>query len=112
VHEIWEQASFFFVAPTAYDEGTVKKFWHPETPAIMDEVRSLLQSVQPFVASSIEPAIKGYINEKGHGMGKVMNAIRLSLVGESKGPGVADICELLGQDETAKRIENAIATLA
>ena len=112
VHEIWEQASFFFVAPTAYDEGTVKKFWHPDTPAIMDEVRSLLQSVQPFVASSIEPAIKGYINEKGHGMGKVMNAIRLSLVGESKGPGVADICELLGQDETAKRIENAIATLA
>ncbi len=108
IHEIWDQASFFFEAPTSYDEATVKKFWKEDTPAIMNEVSEVISKVVPFVVSEIETAIKNYINEKGHGMGKVMNAIRLCLVGESKGPGVADICELLGKDETIRRVEKAI----
>ena len=111
VHELWEQASFFFEAPTEYDQAPVKKFWKEDTPTIMNEVKNILQSIEPFDAPHIEPAIKGYINDKGHGMGKVMNAIRLCLVGESKGPGVADICELIGRDETTSRISKAVEVL-
>ena len=112
VHEIWDQASFFFEAPKAYDETTVKKFWKDDSPAIMNEVAQVIAVVGTFSAENIEPAIKNFINEKGHGMGKVMNCLRLSLVGESKGPGVADICELLGKDETISRIKGAAQKLA
>ncbi len=77
----------------------------------MRELVDVLQNVEPFVTAEIEPAIKNFINEKGYGMGKVMNALRLSLVGESKGPGVADICELLGCDETIRRINSAVEVL-
>ncbi|HRX69539.1 MAG TPA: glutamate--tRNA ligase [Tenuifilaceae bacterium] len=111
VHEIWDQASFFFEAPKSYDEATVKKFWKEDTSAIMNEVAQIVESVSTYTSPEIETAIKGYINEKGHGMGKVMNAIRLSLVGESKGPGVADICELLGKEETVSRINAAVKVL-
>jgi len=111
VHEIWDQASFFFEQPTSYDEATVKKFWKEDTGAIMNEVSEVIKGVDSYLASEIEPAIKNFINEKGYGMGKVMNALRLSLVGESKGPGVADICELLGRDETVSRINNAVKVL-
>jgi glutamyl-tRNA synthetase len=110
-HELWEQTSFFFVAPTEYDEAPVKKFWKEDTPTIMRELVEVIQSVDPFVIAEIEPAIKNFINEKGYGMGKVMNALRISLVGESKGPGVADICELLGRDETVSRINSAVEAL-
>ncbi len=111
VNELWDQTSFFFLAPTTYDEATVKKFWKEDTPAILQEVKDLLQSVEPYTTEPIESAIKNLISEKGYGMGKVMNAIRLSLVGESKGPGVADICELLGKEETSLRISKAIQNL-
>ncbi|HPJ47247.1 MAG TPA: glutamate--tRNA ligase [Tenuifilaceae bacterium] len=111
VHEIWDQASFFFEAPKSYDEATVKKFWKEDTSAIMNEVAQIVESVSTYNSPEIEHAIKSYINEKGHGMGKVMNAIRLSLVGESKGPGVADICELLGKEETVSRINAAVKVL-
>jgi glutamyl-tRNA synthetase len=77
----------------------------------MKEVAQIIGSVDPYSSTEIEPAIKSYINEKGHGMGKVMNGIRLCLVGESKGPGVADICELLGKEETLRRIEKAAQVL-
>lgn len=111
VHELWDQSSFFFVAPHSYDEKTVGKFWKEDTSAIMQEVKDLLQAAEPYTTEHIEPAIKNFISEKGYGMGKVMNAIRLSLVGESKGPGVADICELLGKEETTQRIAKAIEVL-
>jgi glutamyl-tRNA synthetase len=111
VHEIWEQASFFFEPPKSYDDTTVKKFWKDDTALIMNEVAEVISKVDPFISTEIETVIKSYINEKGHGMGKVMNCLRLSLVGESKGPGVADICELLGKDETVKRIIIAVKAI-
>lgn len=111
IDDLWDQASFFFESPTAYDEKTVSKFWNEETPSIMSEIANIIQTVEPYTSEAIDAAIKGYINDKGHGMGKVMNAIRLSLVGEPKGPGVADICELLGKEETVNRLRTAAKTL-
>lgn len=45
------------------------------------------------------------------GMGKVMQPLRLSLVGALKGPHLFDIIELIGKVETSNRIEKANATL-
>jgi len=45
------------------------------------------------------------------GMGKVMQPFRLSLVGALKGPHLFDIVELIGKEETIKRLEKAITTL-
>jgi len=41
----------------------------------------------------------------------VMNPLRLALVGAPKGPGVFDIMEVLGKDETVRRIQKAIDNL-
>ena len=44
-------------------------------------------------------------------MGNVMNAFRLSVVGECKGPHMFDITELLGKEDTLARIQRAVETL-
>lgn len=111
VQEIWEQTNFFFERPLAYDQQTVAKFWKEDTAAIMNEAAEVINAVRPWETQSIERSLKEFINAKGYGMGKVMNAIRLSLVGASKGPGVADICEVLGKDETIQRIMQALTIL-
>lgn len=111
VHEIWEQASFFFERPLEYDQQTVAKFWKEDTAAIMNEVIWVVEAVNTWDTHTIEQSIKDFITAKGYGMGKVMNAVRLSLVGASKGPGVADICEILGKEETIQRFKQAVAIL-
>ncbi|HZJ74865.1 MAG TPA: glutamate--tRNA ligase [Perlabentimonas sp.] len=111
VSEMWEQASFFFETPEEYDAKTAKKVWKEDTSKIMGEVLQQILAVDEYTAENIEPAIKNHINANELGMGKVMNALRLCLVGEPKGPGIADICQILGKEETQKRINLAIEKL-
>jgi len=112
VHELWDQTSFFFEKPASYDDASVKKFWKEDTSAILKETIVAINSITPFESHVIEETIKSFINEKGYGMGKVMNAMRISLVGTNKGPGVADICEIIGREETVERINRAITTIS
>lgn len=111
IHEVWNQASFFYMAPISYDEATVKKHWKDDSPAMLTEVTDFFRSIEEFNAPQIDEKLKAFINEKGFGMGRVMNTLRLALVGESKGPGIADITEVLGKNEVITRLEKAIETI-
>ena len=111
VHELWGQTSYFFERHLEYDQQAVAKHWKPETPDMITDVSETLKALDTWNSHEIETALKDLINAKGYGMGKVMNAVRLCLVGESKGPGIADICEILGRDETLTRLNQAILIL-
>ncbi|MDE6269887.1 MAG: glutamate--tRNA ligase, partial [Muribaculaceae bacterium] len=108
VSELWDHAKFFFVAPESYDPKAVKKRWSADTPAIMNELVSHLNEAESFESAKLEPAILGWIADKGYHLGNVMNAFRLAVVGECKGPHMFDITELMGRDETVRRIEAAV----
>ena len=111
VKELWEQARFFFVAPTTYAEKDVKKRWSEDTPRIMQELTVVLQNIDDFSSKHCEDIVIGWITEKGYHMGNVMNAFRLAVVGECKGPHMFDITELIGKEETLERINRAIQTI-
>ena len=111
VKELWDQARFFFVAPTTYAEKDVKKRWSEDTPRIMQELMDVLRNLPDFSSKPSEEVVIGWITEKGYHMGNVMNAFRLAVVGECKGPHMFDITELLGKEETLKRIEQAVEIL-
>lgn len=110
VSEFWDLSDFFFVAPTSYDEKA-RKNWKEETPALMQELISVLSEITDFTSLNIETIVKDWMTKNEIGMGKVMQPFRLSLVGALKGPHLFDIVELIGKKETIKRIEKAIATL-
>ena len=111
VNELWGQSSFFFVAPESYDEKTVQKRWKAETPALMEELIEVLETIEDFSAEKTEEIVKAWIAEKAYNMGAVMNAFRLSVVGESKGPHMSDIISIIGKDETILRLKKAIEVL-
>ena len=110
VSEFWELADYFFVAPTTYDEKASKN-WKEETPALMQQVIAVLEAIEDFTSANIETILKDWMTTNEIGMGKVMQPLRLSLVGALKGPHLFDIIELIGKAETSNRIEKAIATL-
>ena len=104
VRDLWDVTRFFFVAPIEYDEKSVKKRWKEDTPELMTELVEVLRGLEDFSCVAAEPAVLGWITEKGYHMGNVMNAFRLTVVGECKGPHMFDITELIGKEETVKRV--------
>lgn len=111
VHELWDAASFYFIAPEKYDEKTVKKRWKEDSAKKMSELANLLDSLDDFSIEAQEAAVHEWIQEKGYGMGEIMNAFRLALVGEGKGPQMFDISAIIGKDETLARLRKAISIL-
>ena len=111
VQELWEQTRFFFVAPETYAEKDVKKRWKEDSPRLMTELLEVLRGIEDFTSKPSEEIVIGWITEKGYHMGNVMNAFRLAIVGECKGPHMFDITELLGKEETLARLEKAIKEL-
>jgi glutamyl-tRNA synthetase len=110
VSEFWELSDYFFVAPTSYDEKASKN-WKEETPTLMQELISVLSEITDFTSLNIETIVKDWMTKNEIGMGKVMQPFRLSLVGALKGPHLFDIAELIGKEETIKRIEKTITCL-
>lgn len=111
-HDFWDQAAYFFAAPDQYDAKTVAKRWKPESAAQLTELVDLLERINDYSnPEAIESEVKAWIEQKSYKMGLIMNAFRLALVGEGKGPGMFDIVCLLGKEETLQRLRKAIITL-
>ncbi len=111
VKELWPLCSFFFIAPTEYDEKTVKKRWKADSAKVMGELADVLEGIDDFSVEGQEPVVMKWLEEKGYKLGDVMNAFRLTLVGIGKGPGMFDISAFLGKEETLKRLRKAIEVL-
>ena len=110
VSEFWELSDYFFVAPNSYDEKASKN-WKEETPVLMQELSTILKTINDFSAAEIETAVKNWMTENDIGMGKIMQPFRLSVVGALKGPHLFDIVEIIGKEATIARIEKAITVL-
>ena len=111
VSDFWNLSDFYFENPSQYDEKATKKNWKPETNELMQEFIAILSSIEDFSAANTEVLVKEWITAKEIGFGKIMQPLRLSLVGALKGPHLFDIMEMIGKEATISRIEKAIATL-
>jgi glutamyl-tRNA synthetase len=106
VYEMWEQASFFFVAPQNYDEAAMKKRWKENTSSIMQDLKNILAALVDFSEQNIHDALHHYSEEKGLGMGQIMIPLRITLVGGTFGPDLQAIIAMLGKDEVLRRIDS------
>ena len=106
VADFWDIASYLFVAPTEFVEKDAAKFWKEENYTLALQAADFILGFDgEFTKASLEGPLEEYIRGNEWPMGKVMNCLRLALVGASSGLGIADIVTLIGKDEFAKRIE-------
>ncbi|WP_417884612.1 glutamate--tRNA ligase [Zunongwangia sp.] len=108
IEDIWEQGFYFFVNPTSYDPKNTKKAWKETTNELMKELISVLKNIEDFKADKVSEEVKNWIKSKEIGFGKVMQPLRISLVGSLQGVDIFQIAEAIGKDKTIYRIENAI----
>lgn len=127
VPELWEQTNFFFVAPSEYDEKSLKKRWKEDSPKHMTELLEVLEGVseedwhkkeqitneQSQITNlwHLDKVVMPWIEAHEYGVGIVMNAFRICLVGAARGPHIWDITDVLGKEETLKRVRTALKIL-
>ena len=111
VKELWPLCSFFFFPPQSYDEKTVRKRWKQDSAQVMGQLAEVLEGLTDFSLENQERVVMQWVADKGYKLGDVMNAFRLALVGEGKGPGMFDISAFLGKTETLSRLRRAIEVL-
>ena len=109
VTDFWELGSYFFVAPTSYDEKALKKAWKEDTLEIVEKLINLVSKTTEYTRENAQDTIKGWITDNEIGFGKVMQPFRLALVGSLQGPDVFDISAALGKEETIKRLKAILA---
>lgn len=107
VKDIYDNGTFFFEAPKSYDEKALKKAWNADTAQHLSALCDVLEQTD-FTADTLKNAIHTFAESQSLGMGKVMMPLRLTLVGELKGPDVPDILAILGKAESLARVKNAI----
>ena len=99
------------MAPDTYDEKTAKKRWKEDSAQALTELIAVLEGIDDFSVAGQEHVVEQWIESKGYKLGNIMNAWRLALVGEGKGPGMFDISAFLGKQETISRMKRAIDIL-
>ena len=112
VSELPSWVHYFFREDYAYEDDVVAKLKaKPENPTLLAEVctdfTSLAQWDEPALHTSVEATAKRLAVKPG----ALMPLLRFALTGQSRGPGVATILELLGKDQSVVRIERTLKML-
>ncbi len=112
VADLWKEAKFFFVAPEAYDPKAIKKRWSADTPAQLQGMMQVFDNFDNFDSDKLEPTVLQWIKDNGYHLGNLMNALRLTVVGECTGPHMFDIMRLMGRQATEERIKAALQRIS
>ena len=109
VDEIVAQAGPYFGETVAYDPDAVAKQWKDPvaTGVLMAAMREALESHAGWDPLELEDAMRKLAEAKGVGAGKLLQPLRIALVGVPASPGIFDVMLILGRDRTLARIAAA-----
>jgi glutamyl-tRNA synthetase len=109
--DLWNEGKFFFEAPVSYDESILAAKWTGEAVKVINEFAEALTIKSSVNAEEAKAVFNDVLEKNGVKMGKVLQALRLALTGVGAGPDLMQIIELLGKEESVKRIKTALSTL-
>ncbi len=110
--ELHQQSDFLFHEPSVYEEAVVQTKWTSEAVTLLTAYKDELPVVADFTAETAKATLQAVLERAGVKIGKVMPALRLALTGAGHGPDLMQIMDILGKEETMRRIEKAIGQLA
>ena len=112
INEMVDAGRFFFEAPDAYDDKTVRKKWNQQAVDKLLGFANRLQGKEQIDKEEARQLLMSYLAEDETPLGHIMPALRLSLTGEAGGPDLMVIIEILGPSEVITRIKKATEVIA
>ena len=110
--DFYEQSFFFFKTPEEIDTASILQKWNEQKLIFFQELTRTYKLTTTWNAGELEKAMKEMSAAHQLKPGELMLPLRIMLVGGKFGPGVFDIAELIGKNETINRIEKALSLLS
>ncbi|MCJ8166807.1 glutamate--tRNA ligase [Pontibacter sp. E15-1] len=110
--DFWQEAKYFFIAPTEYSEKVASKKWNSPSVAVFEDFKNELPTLENFNADTVKELLTAILERHGMKLGQVMQALRLAVTGAEAGPDLMHIIEVIGREETAQRLGAAIDKLS
>lgn len=107
-----QQSSFFFKPPEQIDTASIASKWNEKKQLFFNELIRTYQLTTFWNAEELERALKEMAAVHQLKPGELMLPFRIMLVGGKFGPGVFEIAEIIGKEETISRIENTLSLLS
>ncbi len=104
--DFWQQGHFFFKTPATIDDAAIKDKWNDQKQQFFTSWMQQLQEHNNWNQADLEHSFNEEVTKHGLKKGDVMLPLRIMLVGGKYGPGVFAIAELIGKEETIKRIRH------
>ena len=106
--EFYDLGSYFFVAPTSFDEKVIAKKWNDTSKATYTKLRDKLIAESNWTADNLHHVFEAASAE----LGKIdMQLVRVLVSGVAGGPQLFDMLALLGKEEIIKRIDFALSQM-
>ncbi|MDD5449646.1 MAG: glutamate--tRNA ligase [Candidatus Omnitrophica bacterium] len=108
-YDFLDLARCFFTDELEYDSDGVKKFFTPETKAILQKLVDKLSPMEKFDISGVENAVRGLADELGIKAARIIHPMRLAATGKTVGAGLFETVALLGKEKTVERLKIALS---
>jgi glutamyl-tRNA synthetase len=105
--EYVEQFRYFY-APVTLDPKAKAKFLVPASRPLLEEIRAGIAALPALETAALERLFHGAAEARGLALGKVAQPVRVALTGGTASPGMYDVVQILGRDETLRRLDDAI----
>jgi len=107
--EMADGAMFYYRGDVAYDEQAAARHLVPDAAPLLGALADRLEVLADFSQGGIETLFREFIAEKGIKLGQVGPAVRVALCGGTASPGIYEVIEALGREETLRRLRRAVA---
>ncbi len=110
--DLSKETEAFFVAPSVYDEKVTRKKWTAEAVGVLEAFAERLKGLESMNEDEAKAILMETLEAQGVKMGKVMQALRVSVTGQGSGADLMSVLSILGPQEVASRIGLAVERLA
>jgi glutamyl-tRNA synthetase len=104
LNDFYDQSHYFFATPPSFDVEAIKPKWDETKQQFFVALLTQFQTLSEWTTETIETTFKNLATEKAIKVGELQLPFRIMLVGGKFGPGVFTIANMIGKEETTKRI--------
>ncbi len=107
--ELAAYGGFYFTDKIAYHADGAKKDFVPENKPRLQKLRGAFGGLAAFDAAHLETTLKATAAELGVKAGVLVHPCRLAVTGNTAGPSLYHLLEVLGKEKVLARLDQALA---
>jgi glutamyl-tRNA synthetase len=109
--ELLDNAAFLFAKrPLELDEQAAKLL-DPQARDMIAQLLPRLEVIEPWMQKELEASVRSFAEETGRKLGNVAQPLRAALTGKSTSPGIFDVLDVLGREESLARLRDQTAVI-